>query len=179
MEKDRFYYRSSCKHHQSDGDADADTGSTSVIARFFPRTCKSTRAEIARTDYSSIPRDPICRPSATLRDKGIRGSRRCLPTHRTCRVRAPIRQWPGLAGSPSSVSVHARMPAHRVAARARSLQPIHRPREYGVLQRPNRCAAVARPLLLPRTIRHVPGRHYCLACPFFPLPWRLERSVGM
>ena len=67
-----------------------------------------------------------------------------------------------------SISVQARMPAHRVAARACSLQPIHRPRPYGVLQRPNRCAAVVRPLLLPRTIRPVPG----IAClPIFPLPW--------
>ena len=61
------------------------------------------------------------------------------------------------------------MPAHRVAARARSLQPIHRPR---AVRRPATAqsmrAAVVRPLLLPRTIRPVPG----IAClPIFPLPW--------
>jgi len=164
MEKDRFYHLSSYKH-QSDGDADADGGSTSVHMQVY-----TSRDSMHKLFLH--PARPNLSPQRNAKGQRSQGLSALL-AHAPHLPRPYVHpsagaRWPGLARSVtvSSISVHARMPAHRVAARARSLQPIHRPR---AVRRPATAqsmrAAVVRPLLLPRTIRPVPGIA-CRGCLF-------------
>jgi hypothetical protein len=121
------------------------------------RTCKSTAtyADSMHKLFLHPPRDqdPICRASATVRDNRIGGgvaSSLARSLH-CCTCRSVHRS----VGS-ACASVHARMPARRVAI-VSSLQRIHRPCTYG--RRPATAQSmrvVVQPLLLPRTIH--PGR---------------------